>query len=154
MKAFLIFLAMAFATSSHADACKKSYSDQDSPGILHSRTCSLQWSDKKGAHGAEVIFMVKGCQKYEGSEAQDCYMVRTCPADPEDIKFSSAPLFDDPAELNHYCTFTKPQLRILLGADDETPKSPVVATINCEKMVAVSITLKSPDKKTKVCHFR
>lgn len=149
---FLLFLSQdIFASSS---VCKKVYSQVETPSIIHSRTCTIEWEEKGKVSAAEMIFLKRGCKKYEGSEAQDCFLVRTCPADSNANKFTSAPIFDDQAELDQYCSFTKPELRILIGASDESPRSPVVATIDCKDGVAVSITLKSPDKKTKVCHFR
>lgn len=155
MSKLFIFTLSFLSLNAYASPCSRHYSPSANQGIIDERTCTHQWKDKNINHFAEVILIKDGCRKFEGSEAQDCYLVRTCTDDPKtESNFSSAPLFDVKEELDHYCSFTKPQLRVVLGAYDESPRAPVVATIDCDNKKAVSITLKSPDKKSKVCPFR
>ena len=74
-----------------------------------------------------------------------------CPKNEKEETFISPPVYDDQEYLDQYCEFSNPQLRMLLGADNESPKSPLQAMIDCKDKKAVSISLKSATKLSKTC---
>tara|TARA_R110000868_G_scaffold248282_22_gene504756 strand:+ start:24943 stop:25410 length:468 start_codon:yes stop_codon:yes gene_type:complete len=150
-KIILTFIFLFASSALLASPCSKTYSSDESPGIVASRTCTLEWKDKEGTHAVELIYLRNGCKKMEGGISENCYIVRTCPAGENDDRFTSMPVMDKPEELNNFCTFSKPSMRVLLGADDEYPKPPASAVLECQNSKAYSIVLKSPKKTSKVC---
>lgn len=112
--------------------------------------CRHYWKDKGKDKITELTFYKKGCEKMEGSKAEDCYFVKTC-----DSSFISAPIFKDPKWLNAHCKFSNPALRVVLGSPDEFPPSPVQARLICKDNKVVSLEMSSEDKKRPtVCQFK
>lgn len=138
----------------YASVCDTNYKSENPTEIVTEKTCRLSWKKKKIEEAIEVIFLKKGCQRFEGSESEDCYMVRTCSGKKQANLFSSAPIYTTAQDLDAFCAFSKPQLRIVLGAPDEVPKPSSQAIIECRGNKAHAITLKSPEGKTQDCLFQ
>ncbi len=151
MKLFFLIISLLISFSILANDCLDRFSMNQFQGHDSSKNCSLEWKQNKNSYSAQVIFLEKGCQRFEGAESQDCYYVLYCPQNKKEETFISPPVYDDAEYLDQYCAFSNPQLRMLLGADNESPKSPLAAMIECKDKKAVSISLKSPTKKLKTC---
>lgn len=151
MKCILLILGLVTSINLMANECSKRFSFSDFQGYDSSKDCSLDWKQNKKLYSAQVVFLKNGCQRFEGAQSQDCYYVLYCPQDKKEETFISPPVYDDAEYLNQYCTFSNPQLRMLLGADNESPKSPLAAIIDCEDQKAVSISLKSVTTLSKTC---
>ncbi len=151
MKFLLLSLALLLSTNLFANECSKRFNLSDFQGYDSSKDCALEWKSNKKLYSAQVVFLEKGCQRFEGAENQDCYYVLYCPQNKKEETFISPPVYDDEEYLNQYCAFSNPQLRMLLGTDNESPKSPLQAMIDCKDKKAVSISLKSATKLSKTC---
>ena len=151
MKLLLLCLCLFTSLNLLANDCSKRFSLSDFQGYDSSKDCSIEWKHKKQSYSAQVVYLEKGCQRFEGAENQDCYYVMYCPKNEKEETFISPPVYDDQEYLDQYCEFSNPQLRMLLGADNESPKSPLQAMIDCKDKKAVSISLKSATKLSKTC---
>jgi len=151
MKLLLLSLGLIVSINLFANECSKRFSLSDFQGYDSSKNCALEWKDNQKLYSAQVIFLKKGCQRFEGAEKQDCYYVLYCPQKMNEETFISPPVYDDTEYLDQYCAFSNPQLRMLLGADNESPKSPLQAMIDCKDKKAISISLKSATTLSKTC---
>ncbi len=153
MKLLIVICTFLFSMNLYANDCSKRFSMDEFQGYDSSKDCSLNWKQDKSSYTGKVVYLEKGCQRFEGGEKLDCYYVLYCPNNKKEETFVSPPVYDDTEYMNQYCAFSNPQLRMLLGADNESPKSPLAAMIDCQGNKAVSISMKSTTKKSKTCKF-
>ncbi len=151
---FLLLSGFFFSFDGHTKDCPKIENlNKESPSQIK-KICELYWKESNKSQKAEVVFLKKGCRKFEGNKLQNCYIVRICSDQSNTISFQSTPLLSSKGELNKYCLLKNPDSKVVLGSEDEYPRSPILARINCHKGKAKFITLESPDHQIVNCPLK
>lgn len=149
----VVFVFLILFSASSFSSCLENFKKMGFQNIVEQETCSLNWKENNESHTAQVVFQKQGCSKLEGSEPEDCYHVIYCINDSEP-SISLPVFFSDKPYTNKYCTYSKPQLRVLLGSTEEPIGSAFSAAVNCHKNEVVSIVLNSSNKLNKVCKLK
>lgn len=114
---------------------------------IKSYKCQINWKQGKGSRSAEVAYMTNYCNQFEGGNAIDCLMTRTCVIEGERFADYGPTLFLTKNITEHMC---EEERYFLYGVEGSKGFQ---AWVNCKNKSPNNITLKAPDGNTVKCAF-
>lgn len=145
MKFLLLIVILLFSTLVFGGNCDNYHLKSDLEQFGEKKKlhyCSLEW---KGG-GLQWTHITKGCVQFEGSQKQDCSMIRTCPKDIKGNYRKSATLFEFRENQESTLCFNS-RKQYELFRDENNAK----AIVNCQDGKIKSLSLISPSGVKKDC---
>lgn len=142
----LFFIQTVFADE-QCSAMSKSDDKKFQNSRIKSYQCQISWKEGKITQSAEIVYLTSYCNQFEGGNAIDCLMARTCTSKGEKFSDYGPSLFLEKAVVDQMCEENR---YFLFGVEGSKG---LQAWVNCHNKKPKDITIKSPTGKSVKCAF-
>lgn len=150
-KILLLTFILISSVANSAEKCVKAAivtKEQPLTGKNNQTLCTLNMKNKGVKSEIKILFLHKGCKKFEDGNSVNCLVTQVCNKGNDDLIDEGLPVLLTSESLKYIC----------IGNDDhylygDVDKPGAKSYIKCPTKKITSISIKSSEGKEKVCDF-